>query len=139
MQLKADGVMGIAGCCIAIEVSFILDGDSQLPRDFGCVDLTGLIKIKAKETLSYYDLPKMYADGVHLNSAQIRFQSIPITLTINHYRVQDQLIDYLYSCLDQKNPKGYKVYQAYCKDGNGEEISLNIDLSRSFVFFEEDF
>lgn len=137
MQLKADGVMGIAGCCIAVDVSFILDSEEQLPSADGFSDLKGLIEIKAKETLSYYDIPKMYADGIHLSSAQLSFQCIPINLTVSEDALHNDLIAYLYHCLDRKDPMGFMVYQAYCSDEKGKKVCFNIDLSRSFVFFDD--
>ncbi len=142
MQLKADGVLGIAGCCIAVDITFYLDANdvissnNELNNPTIYTELNGKIVLNAKETLSYYDFPKMYTDDINLTRAKLDFQCIPVHLVIEKERIHEALVSYFYDALEKKDAMGFRVYQATCSDLEGNKVNLNIDLSRSFAFFE---
>lgn len=138
MRFKADGVVGIAGCCVAVAVDFVFDQPLPLGTEIASLALKGHIQIQAKETLTYYDMPRRYAEGVALERATLIFEPIPLALTTGEKNLHETLIEYLYTYLEGKNALGYNKYQVLCQDPSGEAVSLNIDLAKSFVFFDLD-
>lgn len=137
MNLRADGVIGVAGCCIAVDVEFKLQVDADALSSDSDIVCKGHVYIRSKETLSYYDLPKFYAHEIHLICAELDFKPIEIDAILHPQGFFEALIQYLYIALERTDAMGYRVYQARCKGINGERVCLNIDLTKSFVFFEE--
>lgn len=130
VQIKAEGVIGLAGCCIAVEVIF------NLEQEIKSQCWSGDIQISAKETLTYYDTTKLYTQALYIQQGQVQFNPIHLSQVEfpegpTHAALEQCLLQHL----DRTNGFGYRIYQAKCQ-GPDIEACLNIDLSRSFFFFE---